>query len=145
MQQTWRRHRVLGIPSPLQHRIYLNQLRMLPPHLMMSLHKRRMIDDMTLFLFQLFRYSFYIPVFVEWKSFRFCFPSCLVLLLCIFSMVNEVLLLFSCYSSHACFLFVLIRVKFSFSCVFGPFAVVHFLLNGKVLTFASFFIILLMV
>ena len=77
--------------------------------------------------------------FVEWKSFDFCFPSCLVLLLCIFSMANEVLLFFSCCSSRACFLFVLIHVKFSFSCVFGPFVVVHFLLNGKVLTIASLF------
>ena len=66
------------------------------------------------------------------------FPSCstLVLLLCIFSTVNEVLLFFP-YCSHACFLFVLMHVKFSFFCVFGPFAVVHSLLSGKVLTFAS--------
>ena len=77
--------------------------------------------------------------FVEWKSFDFCFLSCLVLLLCIFSMANEVLLFFSYCSSHACFLFVLMHVKFLFSYVFGPFVVVHFLLNGKVLTFASLF------
>ena len=54
-------------------------------------------------------------------------------------MANEVLLFFSYCSSHACFLFVLMHVKFLFSYVFGPFVVVHFLLNGKVLTFASLF------
>lgn len=94
MQLTWRRRRATGTPGPLQYKIYLNKPRMLQPHLTMSPHKRKMIDDRTFFIFQfldtVFNFSFsLVYLLIEQilqflKHFTFIYAvSCLVEILCL--------------------------------------------------------------
>ena len=45
-------------PCPLQHKIHHCQPRMLPPHLRTTLHRHKKVEDRTLFIFLLFRFSF---------------------------------------------------------------------------------------
>ena len=95
----------------------------LPSSIFTSVHSSTRF--VHLFLLQM-RFCFSFPVVLtHWSFLHFCiifsfipssiftfvrssarFLSCLVLLLCIFSTANEVLLFFPYCSSHACFLFV---------------------------------------